>query len=88
MNFFTTKKAAQKLGISRSALMKEILDGNITFHKRRSRYVFMDKDLEEYIEKNKFSMKETKRIGNKNISIEELKKACPNIKWKGPVYHR
>lgn len=78
----TTTKAAKKLGMSRFSLMKEVSEGNIVAHKRRSRWLFTEEDVQEYIGRNRLERRETIKTERGHVNIDELKKSCPHIKWK------
>lgn len=84
----TTTEAAKKLGISRWALMREVTDGNIIAHKRRSRWRFTEEDIQGYIGRNRQERKETVKTGRGHVNIDELKKSCPHIKWSSNVYNK
>lgn len=73
MEKFSIRKAAMRLGLSRTGLLKEIEEGSIVAHRRRSRIVVFEKDLEAYEKQNIINV-HSKRI-------EE----CNNITWGTPV---
>lgn len=76
MEKFSIDKAARRLGISRTTLLKEIEDGRIVAHKRRERIVFFEKDLEDYEKRNMINRMEPR------INLVE---AHNNLMLKKPV---
>lgn len=71
MEKFSVYKAAQRLGISRSTLLKELKDGRIAAHKRRYRIIFFKQDIECYEKRNTLNYRETSRNTEKNSFVSE-----------------
>lgn len=71
----SVSQAADRLGISRATLNKEIEEGGIVAHRRRGRIIFFVEDLEEY---------ERRNVINNGENISRIG-ACNNLNWKSPV---
>lgn len=71
----SVSQAADRLGISRATLNKEIEEGNITAHRRRGRIIFFESNLEEYERRNMIN-------NGENISRVDT---CNHLKWEEQI---
>lgn len=72
MKKYSVHAAAKRLIMSRSSLLKEVMDGRIVAHKRRYRTVFFEDDIEYYEKQNTINIGETtSNIGKNDLMNEQ-----------------